>query len=132
MLAHEYVAPDGDGPARLDLIQLGGQPADEVLQPDGEVHLLFTHALDRLVEGAAVSIVELAQREEALEVVACAIEAKGREQARGAAVAVHEGVDMNELELRDAGPEDRMNGRLTAEPFHQLAHQRRQLLRRWR
>src|SRR5438445_10318153 len=118
MLAHEYVAPDGDRPARLDLLQLGGQPADEVLQPAGEVHLLLPHALDRPVEGAAVSVVELAQREETLEVVAGAIEAKRREQARSAAVAVHEGMDMNELELRDAGPEDRMNGRLIPDPFH--------------
>src|SRR5437867_2174261 len=107
MLAHEYVAPDGDGPARLDLIQLGGQPADEVLQPAREFHLL-PHALDRPVEGATVSIVELAKREQALEVVACAIEAKGREQARGAAVAVHEGVDerAGTAQCRTLGPDE--------------------------
>src|SRR5437667_454801 len=71
--AANNISPDGGGASRLDLLQLGGQPADEVLQPAGEVHLLLPHALDRPVEVAAVSIVELAQREEALEVVACAI-----------------------------------------------------------
>jgi hypothetical protein len=69
---------------------LGREPAHEELEPARQIEVSLANALDRAVEGAAVAVVELAEREQALEVVACAIEVQRREQSRRAPVSVDE------------------------------------------
>ncbi len=70
MLAHEHVAPDHPFPALPDLVHLGRKPVHEILNPVGQVHPLLACTLDGAIESRTITIVELAEREQSLEVVA--------------------------------------------------------------
>jgi len=131
VLVDEHVTSDHPFPSLPDLHQLGGQSGHEVLQPPGHVHVEFPDALDRPVEGGPVPVVVLADGEQALEVVARAVQAQGGEQTRRPAVAVQEGMDVNELELGDAAHENRMSLPFAVQPIHQFRHKDRHLVS-WR
>lgn len=83
---------------RLHLHHLRGQTPDEEFEPPRQIHVPLAHALERRIEGRPIPVVELAQREEPLEVVARAIEAERREEPRRPPVSVDEGMDMDELQ----------------------------------
>ena len=68
---------DGQNMGRGNPIyELRRQAIDEELEPAGEVHVALTHALDSLIELHPVSVVVLAEREQALEVVALPVQAQ--------------------------------------------------------
>lgn len=74
------VAADGDLARFPHLRELRRKPFDEERQPACKVHTLLAHALQRPTEPAPVAVVELADGEEASEVISRSIEAKRREQ----------------------------------------------------
>ena len=61
-----------------------------------------SHGLERTVESCPIPVVVLAERKEALEVVAGAIEAQRRKQPGRAPIAVEERMDVHQLELRNS------------------------------
>ena len=97
----QYIATDRKFSVGLDFVELGGEACGEELEPAGQVHARFADGLKRPVEGCAVSIVVLTDREEPFKVVSSAVEVEGREQPRSTAVAIEEGMDVDELEQRD-------------------------------
>ena len=122
VLASDHVAANRDAAAHRDLLHLSREPLHEELQPSGEVHAALANTLERRVEGRADAVVELADREEPLEVVTRAIETESGEKARRAAVAIHERVDIDELELCKAGNEDRVHVRGRLQPGDERGH----------
>ena len=99
VLPHQNVPADRPLSTRPYLVELGGQPCREELKPTREIHVLLADPLDRPVEGGPVLVVVFADAAVTLEVVPSLVQAQGREQARGPAVAVQEGVDVDQLEL---------------------------------
>ena len=132
VLPHQGVPADCVLSAYLYLVELGGQPCREELEPAREVHVPFAHGSDRPVEGGPVPVVVLADGEEALEVVPGFVQAQSRKQARGAAVAVQEGVDVDQPELGDSADQHRMDIAFPVQPVDQLPHQDRHVVRRRR
>ena len=78
VLPHQGIPTDRLFSTRLYLVELGGQPGREELEPPREVHVLLAHALDCPVERGPVSVVVLADGEEALEVVPRLVQTEGR------------------------------------------------------
>jgi hypothetical protein len=54
MLLNQNVFPDSDLSSRFHLGKLRRESLDEELQPSGQVHILFTHALQRSIERAPI------------------------------------------------------------------------------
>ncbi len=123
VLVDEHVASDHPFPPLPDLHQLGGQSGHEVLQPSGHVHVALPDSLDRPVEGGPGPVVVFADGEQALEVIARAVQTQCREQTRRPAVAVQKRMDVYELELGDTAHEDRMGLPFAVQPLHQFRHQ---------
>jgi len=69
------------------------------------------NALQRRIEARSIAVVVLADREQPLEVVAGPIQAERGQQSRGAAIAVHERMDVHQLELGNAADQHRMHVR---------------------
>jgi hypothetical protein len=93
----------------LHLGELRRQTFHEELEPCGEIHLPLSPTLQCAVEAAAVAVIELAERKQALEVVARAVKAERGEESRCPPVPVDERMDVDELELRDPSDERRVN-----------------------
>jgi hypothetical protein len=55
VLTRDDIAPDREFASRLDLGELGRKPADEELEPAGEIQLPLAHTLNRLIELRAVA-----------------------------------------------------------------------------
>jgi len=132
VLLDEDVATDDLLASVAHLGHLGLKSGDEILEPTGHVHPVFTHALDRPVEGRSVAVVVFADSEQPLEVVPGFVKAEGGEETRGAAVAIQERVDVHQLELGDAAHQYRMDIEIGVQPLHQFGHHHRHLHRsRW-
>ena len=74
-------------------------------------------------------VVQLADREEALEVVPGLARAPGRKHVRGPAVAVQEAVDVAELEVGDSREQHRVDIAFLVQLVDQLDHQDRYVVR---
>jgi hypothetical protein len=55
LLAREHVRSDRALPADADFLELRGEAVHEELEPPGQVHVGFPHALERGVERGAVA-----------------------------------------------------------------------------
>ena len=71
--------------------------------------MAFSDTLNRAIEGASVSVVILADREQTLEIISGSVEAQRREQLRGTAVSVQERMDMHELKLGNSTYQEWIN-----------------------
>ena len=90
MLFRQHVGPNSSLAAFAYLIHLCRQPLHEVLEPAGQVHALVAHPLNGSVESQPVAVIELADREQTLEVLAGPVQTESGQEPRGPAVAIHE------------------------------------------
>jgi len=77
MLLDGEVHTNSTLPAFYHLAHLGGQTRHEILHPPGHAHVAFPDALDRPIKADTVPVIVLADGEQALEVVASAVQAQG-------------------------------------------------------
>ena len=63
VLTHKEVPADRTLSSDLDLIELGGEPCREELEPPREVHVVLADPLERPIEGGAIPVVVLAESE---------------------------------------------------------------------
>lgn len=76
--SNHHSPPAAESAPLLDFVHLCGKPRCEVVQPAGQVHAVVADTLDGGVECGAIPVVELADREQVLEIVAGSIKAKRR------------------------------------------------------
>ncbi len=129
---HENIPAYGGGAPVFYFAELRGKSMHKKLEPCAEIHVLAAHALKGLIESGAIAVVVSAEGEEAFEVVARAIEAEGGEEARAASISINEGVDVDELELGNAGDEDGMDGGFFSKPGDELVHEGWDIFGGWR
>jgi hypothetical protein len=109
ILASNDIAADYSLASIGDFLHLRCQALHEELQPTGQIHIFLTNALKSTIERASIAVVILAEREQSFDVVAGPVQAKRRQQAGRPPIAIEKRMDVDQLELRDPGNQDRMN-----------------------
>ncbi len=111
-------------PTTLDcFMHLRRQSMAVVFQPPSAVHTAVPDLLDRTIVCSAITVIIFAERKEAFEVIASAVEAKGGQESGGSAVAVDKRVDVDKLELGQTGHEYGMDVRFPVEPVNEVSHE---------
>src|SRR5664280_29861 len=106
----------------LYFLHLCGQTAHVIFEPAGHIHVVFTHTLQGSKVCRGLPVIEFAHGEQALEVVVSTIHHERGQQPGCAAIAIDEGVDVHQLELRYATHQDRVDVCACVEPFHEIGH----------
>lgn len=129
----EDVLPNRQFSTLLNLCKLSGKAASEEFDPTGHVHVFPSNTLESPVEGDAVPVVVLTDREQSLEVIARSIETQGREQRGRATVTVDERMNVNQLKLGDPAGNNRVYVGWSVQSTDEFAHEDRNIIgRRWR
>ena len=63
ILRSHYIGPDDPLAPLSQFVHLCGQAFDEVIEPPGQIHAAFSHALQRRIETSSVAVVKLTDRE---------------------------------------------------------------------